>query len=143
MGGGRPSPLLPPCSLFHPPLTFLAFASMASSSQQGASSRQPAAPGAQGVERLPDELLTRILAGLSLMQRCECGGRGPVVPPPPLLSPRPPLPLNLAAAPLACRQHAVLVCRRWYSCAHTPELCREVDVEISAQEEEKPSEQLA
>ncbi len=80
-GDGLPPLLFPPCSLSQPFSTSLSVASMASISQQGASSRQPAAPGAQGVERLPDELLTRILGALSVAERCARGGRGPVVPP--------------------------------------------------------------
>ncbi|PRW20407.1 leucine-rich repeat receptor-like serine threonine- kinase BAM1 [Chlorella sorokiniana] len=36
---------------------------------RAAPSRQPAAPRAQGVEQLPDDLLTRILGGLSLRER--------------------------------------------------------------------------
>ncbi|PRW20405.1 F-box LRR-repeat 13-like isoform X2 [Chlorella sorokiniana] len=42
---------------------------MATRRQQAAPSRQPAAPRAQGVDQLPDDLLTRILGCLSLRER--------------------------------------------------------------------------
>lgn len=106
---------------------------MASSSQQAAAPHEPAAVGGEGVDGLPDHLLIRILGALSLRERCATipqGRRTPV----PL-----PLPLPLASRDsLTCkcscpipspgRQHAALVCRRWHSCAHVPELCRDVEV---------------
>ncbi len=117
--------------LSHPPRTSLTVAAMASSSQQGASSRQPAAPRAQGVERLPNELLTRILGTLRLRERCERGGRGPAAPPP--------LPLTTCRCSLlACRLRAALVCRRWHRCAHAPELCCEVKMEVYLDEGQEP-----
>lgn len=102
----------------------------------GVSKRMNAASRAQVFDfnRLPDDLLSRILGVFNVRERCERSGRGPaaslpcrpVAPqaPPPLPSPVRSLPLP------ACRQHAALVCRRWHRCAHAPEVYREVKVEI-------------
>lgn len=41
------------------------------------SSLQPAVPRVQGVDQLPDDLLTRILGALSLRERCARRRQGP------------------------------------------------------------------
>ena len=50
---------------------------------------------------------------------------------------------SAAVALRLCRQSAALVCRRWHACAHAPELCRDLEVEIAPTDPERELELLA
>ena len=70
-----------------------------------------------------------------------------LAPPPPLPSLRCLVPRGGQAAAIdlcPCRlQSAALVCRRWHACAHAPELCRDLEVEIAPTDPERELELLA
>ena len=127
----------PPC---RPLWTACCPAMAAHGPTSAASLGRGAAPA--GVHQLPDDVLIQMLGlleGRDRRVRLPASCRSP--PPPPLGACRVRRPTTAPPLAVPCRRSAAMVSRRWHSCAHAPELCR--DVSVSAEEESQQAQQLA